>query len=80
MDLRHISAQIADRADDFLTGAANRREARAGIEELLVADYREVEPDEREAVISAVMEILDHEGFFERGAEGGGAADPGLAG
>ena len=65
MDLPSIIDEIAGRADDFLAGAANRREARAGIAELLNADYPRLKPADRKKVEESVMAILEDEGFFE---------------
>jgi len=64
MDLRRITDEIASQADDFLAGAANRREARAGVAELINADYPGLAPVDREKVAAAVMAILEQEGFF----------------
>lgn len=71
MDLRGIVEEIAGQADDFLAGAANRREARAGIAELLTAAHPQLAPAERSQVIEKVMAILEEEGFFEVGLGGG---------
>ena len=73
MNLRAIMDEIASRADDFLAGAANRKESRAGVDELINADYPQLSPAERKQVAEGVMAILDQEGFFEFGA--GGSAD-----
>jgi len=76
MDHRSLIDEIASRADDFLAGAASRKEARAGIDELLNADYAQLGPAERRQVAEGVMRILENEGFFEfgsRGGRGGGA-------
>ena len=67
MDLRRIVEEIAGQADDFLAGAADRREARAGIAELLTADYPQLNPADRSQVSAKVMAILEEEGFFETG-------------
>ncbi len=72
MDLRSVIDEIASRADDFLAGAASRKEARAGIDELLNADYAPLSPAERRQVAEGVMRILENEGFFEFGAGGPG--------
>jgi hypothetical protein len=72
MDLRSIVEEIAGQADDFLDGVADRKEARAGIAELLTADFPQLDPAERTQVIGKVMAILEQEGFFEAGI--GGAA------
>lgn len=71
MDLQGIIDEIASQADDFLAGAADRREARAGIAELLNADYSQLPPADRELVARAVMAILEKEGFFESDRSGG---------
>lgn len=63
-DLRAIIDDIADRADDFLAGARDRAQARAGIEELLTIDYPELAPPSRAIVTNGVMSILEHEDFF----------------
>jgi hypothetical protein len=65
MDLRPIIDDIASRADDFLAGAANRKEARAGIDELINAAYARLSPGDRQKIAEGVMAILENEGFFE---------------
>jgi hypothetical protein len=78
MDLRSIVEGIAGQADDFLAGVADRKEARAGIAELLTTDFPQLGPAERTQVTGRVMAILEQEGFFEAGI--GGTApwdDPG---
>lgn len=65
MNLRVIMDEIADQADDFLAGAANQAEARAGIAELLNADYSDLPPGDRQKITDGVMSILNEEGFFE---------------
>ena len=64
MDLHAIIDEVADEADDFLAGASNRSEARAGIAELLNADYPGLSPTDRVKVTEGVMAILEHEDFF----------------
>ena len=71
MDLRSIIDEIASQADDFISGAANRKEARAGIDELINADYPRLSAAERKKVAEDVMAILENEGFFEFGPSGG---------
>jgi hypothetical protein len=66
-DLRAIAEEIASRADDFLAGAKDRKQARAGIAELLVMDYAALNPADRTTVTNGVMGILEDEDFF--GAE-----------
>jgi len=74
MDLRSIIEDIASQADDFLAGATSREQARAGIAELLNADYFQLGPADCKKVTDAVMAILEHEDFF--GTEfAGGAFD-----
>jgi hypothetical protein len=70
MDLRSLINEIARQADDFLDGASNRREARAGVDELINADYPHLSPDERKQVAEAVMTIVENEGFFEFSSSG----------
>jgi len=55
---------IAHRADDFLAGARDRAQARAGIEELLTIDYAELLPPDRKTVVDGVMRVLEAEDFF----------------
>jgi hypothetical protein len=64
MDLATIIEEIAARADDFLAGATNRTQSRAGIEELLTMDYGFLSREERSAVTKGVMQILEDEDFF----------------
>ena len=68
MDLRSIVEEIAGQADDFLAGAADRKEARAGIAERLTANFPQLGPIERNQVTGKVMAILEEEGFFEAGS------------
>ena len=63
-DLRPIIDDIANRADDFLEGASNRAQARAGIEELLTMDYFALNPADRTVVVTGVMSVLEVEDFF----------------
>jgi hypothetical protein len=64
MNLHAIIEKVSDEADDFLAGASNRSEARAGIAELLNAQYRQLSPEERAQVVTGVMAILEEEDFF----------------
>ncbi len=66
MNLRSIIEEIASQADDFLEGASNRAEARAGVNELINADHLELGPADRKTVADGVMAILEDEGFFDR--------------
>ncbi|HTX65203.1 MAG TPA: hypothetical protein VMD31_05500 [Opitutaceae bacterium] len=73
MDLRPFIDEIAGQADDFLDGAANRAEARAGIAEQVNANHPELSPADRRKVVDGVMAILETEGFFAAGRGPGGA-------
>lgn len=63
-NLRPIIDEIANQADEFLAGASDRAQARAGIAELLTMDYAQLNPEDRTAVISGVMSVLEEEDFF----------------
>ena len=63
--IQAIIDRIADQADEALAGASNRAEARAGIEEMITADYLRLSPPERARVVAGVMGVLEREGFFE---------------
>jgi hypothetical protein len=75
MDLSSIIDDIASQADDFLAGAADRKEARAGITELINADYPELKPADRKQVAEAVMAIREEEDFFNADRTGRNAGD-----
>ncbi|MSU23032.1 MAG: hypothetical protein EXS32_04330 [Opitutus sp.] len=64
MDLPHLTADIAGRADDFLAGTTDRAQARAGIAELIELDYFHLSPNERAVVINGVMIALETGEFF----------------
>lgn len=63
-DLRPIIDDIATRADDFLEGARDRSQARAGIEELITMDYPSLNLLDRKVVVAGVMSALEDEDFF----------------
>jgi hypothetical protein len=63
-DLRPIIDDIANRADDFLAGTRDRKQARAGIEELITMDYPTLNPADRTVVTTGVMSVLEEEDFF----------------
>lgn len=63
-DLRPIIEEIANRADDFLAGAKDRAQGRAGIEEVLTMDYPGLNPLDRKQVVAGVMSTLENEDFF----------------
>jgi hypothetical protein len=64
IDLRPIIDEIAAQADDFLQGARDRAQARAGIQELLTIDYADLTPAARAKVTDGVMAVLEREDFF----------------
>ncbi len=59
-----IIGDLADRADDYLAGAKDRAQGRAGIEEAITIDYPGLAEADRAAVVKGVMAILDEEDFF----------------
>jgi hypothetical protein len=63
-DLRPIIDEIASQAEDFLAGARDRAQARAGISELITMDYGQLSPPDRTVVITGVMSVLEEEDFF----------------
>ncbi len=75
-DLRPIIEEIARRADDFLTEGGDRRQGRAGIEELLTMDYPALAPPARAAVVAGVMQVLEEEDFFATEFVGDPFSDP----
>ena len=75
-DLRPIIEEIANRADDFLAGARDRKQARAGIEEVLTMDDPPLDPLDRTVVVTGVMSVLEEEDFFGTEFVGDPFADP----
>jgi len=75
-DLRPIIDEIANRADEFLSGAGDRPHARAGIEEVLTMDYPTLPPEVRTVVVTGVMSVLDDEDFFGTEYVGDPFSDP----
>ena len=63
-DLRPIIDEIADQADEFLAGARDRAQARAGISEVITMDSPDLNPTDRNTVITGVMKVLEEEDFF----------------
>ena len=63
-DLRPIIDEIASRADEFLAGARDRAQGRAGVEEVITMDYPTLSPPDRTVVITGVMSVLEDEDFF----------------
>lgn len=77
MNLPDIIQEIASQADDFLAGASNREQGRAGISEMITVDYPELNPADRKKVTDAVMAILEDEDFFGTEFAGGAFDDDG---
>jgi hypothetical protein len=75
-DLRPIIDDIANRADEFLAGASDRNQARAGIEELITMDYPTLLPLDRTVVVTGVMGVLEEEDFFGTEFVGDPFSDP----
>ena len=75
-DLRPIIDDIANRADEFLAGARDRNQARAGIEELITMDYPTLNPPDRTVVVTGVMSVLEDEDFFGTEFVGDPFSDP----
>jgi hypothetical protein len=75
-DLRPIIDDIASRADDFLVGARDRTQARAGIEEVITMDYPTLNPQDRTVVATGVMSVLEDEDFFGTEFVGDPFSDP----
>ncbi len=63
-EFHHLIDDIASRADDFLEGTHDRRQARAGIEEFLTLEHSELPPPDRKKVVDGVMAVLEAEDFF----------------
>ena len=62
--LASVIDEIANRADEFLSDVRTRAEARAGIKELLAADYPSLAPPDAAGVVDGVMAVLEREDFF----------------
>ena len=75
-DLRPIIDDIANRADEFLAGAGDRNQARAGIEELITMDYPTLNAPDRTVVVTGVMSVLEDEDFFGTEFVGDPFSDP----
>ncbi len=65
LDLRPIIDDIAHQADDFLAGASNRKQGRAGIEEFLTLEHPTLGAADRKLVVDGVMAVLEAEDFFD---------------
>lgn len=79
MNLRPIIDEIASQADDFLAGVTDRKEARAGIDELITMDYPKLGASDRKLVADSVMAVLEDESFFNGGFAGHSFDDEGEA-
>lgn len=64
MDLDAIINEVADDADDVLSGISVRKDARTTLSEHIQANHAELPPDDRLIVVRGVMKILDKEDFF----------------
>ena len=64
IDLRHIIEDIANHADEFLEGASDRKQARAGIEEFITLEHPDLSSGDRKKVTDRVMAALEGEDFF----------------
>ena len=64
MDLDAIINEVADEADDVLSGISVRKDARITLEEHIQANHAELPPDDRLIVVRGIMKILDNEDFF----------------
>lgn len=71
MNLKEIVDSVAGRADDFLADAANAKEARNAIGELLGAEFPKLSGSDRLKITDSVIAILLEEGFFEGTQRGG---------
>lgn len=78
--LSQIIAEIADQADDFLEDVRDRAQAKAGISELITMDYSNLSPTDRASVVAGVMQVLEHEDFFDTEFVGDPFADDDEAG
>src|SRR5690242_17250167 len=63
-DLRPIIDDIANRADEFLAGATDRKQGRAGVEEYITLEHSGLSADDRKKVVDGVMAVLEAEDFF----------------
>lgn len=63
-ELRPIIDELASRADDYLAGARDRAQARAGVEEAITIDYPGLDPIDRREIVTGVMQVLEEEDFF----------------
>jgi hypothetical protein len=65
MNVQSIIESLAGRADELLSDAQNRKEARTLIGEVLTKENPKLSGVERQHVTDGVMEILEEEEFFE---------------
>jgi hypothetical protein len=64
MDLDAITNEVADQADEILSGISDRKDARTTLSEHIQANHSEMPPDDRLIVVRGIMAILDKEDFF----------------
>ncbi len=84
MYLDTIINEVADEADDVLSGISVRKDARTTLSEHIQANHAELPPDDRLIVVRGIMKILDNEDFFSADltktdsvwGEGSNDADP----
>jgi len=62
--LSAVIDEIARHADEFLAGATDRKQGRAGIEEFITLEHPEFDPALRKQVVEGVMAVLEAEDFF----------------
>ena len=74
-DLRTIIDDVASHADEFLEGAKDKAQGRAGVSEYLTIEYPQLLPDDRKTVVNGVMAVLEEEDFFGTEFVGGSFDD-----
>ncbi|MDR0901546.1 MAG: hypothetical protein LBM92_02120 [Opitutaceae bacterium] len=78
MNPQPLIEEIANRADDLLSGVTNPSEAHNAIMELLAIEQPSLLPEARRQIAGAVIKILHNEDFFSMAAtasSGGGFDD-----
>jgi len=65
MDIEAIINEVADEADEILSGTSVRKDARTTLSEHIQTSHSEMPPDDRLIVVRGVMAILDKEDFFK---------------
>jgi hypothetical protein len=64
MHLSVLIDEIASQADEFLAGATDRKQGRAGIGEFITMEHPDFDPATRKQVVDGVMAVLEAEEFF----------------